>query len=200
MATDQPPVRIEGRPDGAVIINSPTLAEVKGKGLPVLGALARKLTKRGRTDLGDAEAHFPRMPLRLGEPMLVRFTQQCAEATRPVQDITATLVCEEWARLEVEGQDEDDPGGYRPDSVQEKTHEAWSARLPARDGSEPGGAVGIPRGSWVMELPPELPASFWGDNNGIRWLLRIRAEIDGGPTVTNTFTLPVIPEVARDLR
>lgn len=140
----------------------------------------------GAATLGDARLELPAMPLRLGEPMPVRFTQQRSGATE-ITDVDATLTCQEWVR-------------YRQgtDTVT-RTHELLSRRLPPQP-NDPVGTGGLIRGAWTLTIPPELPPSFVAADNAIQWHLTIRAHLVNRPDAVARYLLAVAPEVARDLR
>lgn len=154
-------------------------------GLGCLGSLGWTLFRRAT--LGEAELLFPRMPLRLGEPMTVRFSQRRLRGRAPVQGITASIKCREWVRYR-QGTD-----------TRTATHDLWEAELPQQV-SDPLGAAEVLRASWQLRLPPELPPSFSASDNAIRWTLTIRVDVAGRPDIRNEFVLPVVPEVVRALR
>lgn len=154
-------------------------------GLGLLGGLGWKLFRRAT--LGDAELLFPRMPLRLGEPMTVRFRQQRLRGRAPVQGVSARIRCDEWVRYR-QGTD------TRTSSVT-----LWEAQLPGQP-ADPLGTAEVLTGTWHLRLPPELPPSFDASDNKLRWTLTVQVDIPGRPDIRNAFTLPVVPEVVRDLR
>lgn len=154
-------------------------------GLGLLGSLGWKLFRRAT--LGDAELLFPRLPLRLGEPMTVRFSQRRFRGRAPVQGISAWIKCDEWVRYR-QGTD------TRTDTVT-----LWEAQLPGQI-ADPLGAAEFLTGTWQLRLPPEFPPSFDASDNKLRWTFTVHVDIPGRPDIRNAFILPVVPEVVRDLR
>ncbi|MDO5498070.1 MAG: hypothetical protein Q4F67_00125 [Propionibacteriaceae bacterium] len=140
-----------------------------------------------RAHLSDAELLLPRVPLRLGDPMTIRYTQHRLRSRAEVRAITATVFCQEWVRYRV-GTD-----------TRTDTHELWQAELPVGP-RDPIGDAALLNASWQMHLPPHLPPSFQASDNKINWFLRVRVDIPGRPDIRNEFRLPIIPEVLRDLR
>lgn len=154
-------------------------------GLGLLGSLGWQLYRR--VTLGEANLLFPTLPLRLGEPMRVRFSQRRLRGRAPVQGIAAWIECEEWVRYR-QGTD------TRTSSVT-----LWQAQLPEQV-ADPLGAAELLTGTWQLRLPPELPPSFDAPDNKLRWTLTVVVNIPGRPDIRNAFVLPVVPEVVRDLR
>ena len=154
-------------------------------GLGLLGLFGWRLYQRAT--LGDAEVLFPRMPLRLGEPMTIKFRQVRHRSRAHVQGISARITCVEWVRY---------TQGTDTRTAQETL---WSAELPQAV-NDPMGAAEVLAGSFQLYLPPELPPSFVASNNAVRWSLAIDIDIKGRPDLAHAFALPVVPEVIRDLR
>lgn len=151
------------------------------------GVITNAAIKRHRRlTLGDAELLLPRLPLRMGEDMTVRYTQP-RTGRAPVLHVWATVSCNEWVRYK-SGTD-----------TSTQTHDLWQYRLdqPVADPLE---AAAVIEGTWRLLLPPELPPSFSAPDNAITWRLTIEATFEGRPSIRNAFVLPVAPEVVRDLR
>lgn len=139
-----------------------------------------------RATLGTAELLFPTMPVRLAEPMIVRF-QQRRTSRAQIQQISATLRCDEWVRYRV-GTD-----------TRTDVDLLWQTTLQP-EVNDPLGAAELMRGAWKLRLPPDLPPSFDAPSNKIRWTLTVTVDVPGRPDVRNDFVIPVAPEVVRDLR
>lgn len=139
-----------------------------------------------RSTLGDAQVDIPNLPLRLGESGLVHFTQRRTHRAE-VRAVTAELECREWVRYR-QGTD-----------TRTDTHQLWSAVLPAQPNDPIGDSAEL-AGAWTLTIPHDLPPSFDGRDNEIQWILTIRVDVARRPDVVLKFTLPVAPEVLRDLR
>lgn len=136
--------------------------------------------------LGDAHLELPRLPLRLGESVTIRYSQRRNHSAE-IRAVTATLLCREWIEF------------TRGTDTETRTHDLWRTELPSGP-SDPIGDRPMIRGTWQMTLPAELPPSFTAPDNAIQWILSIRADIAGRPDAKNEYTLPVAPVVVRDLR
>lgn len=136
--------------------------------------------------LGDAHLELPRLPLRLGESVTIRYSQRRNHSAE-VRAVTATLVCREWVRF------------TRGTDTETRTHDLWKTELPSGP-SDPIGDLPMIRGTWQLAIPAELPPSFTASDNAVQWVLSIRADIVGRPDAANQYTLPVGPVVVRNLR
>lgn len=150
------------------------------------GITSAAIKRHRRATLGDAELLLPRLPLRMGEDMTVRYTQP-RTGRAPVTIVWATLSCNEWVRYK-SGTD-----------TSTQTHDLWQYRLDQPIADSVGDAA-VLHGTWRFYLPPELPPSFSAPDNAITWRLTIEATVEGRPSIRNAFVLPVAPEVVRDLR
>lgn len=139
-----------------------------------------------RTTLQDAHLDLPRLPLRLGEAAVVRFSQRRA-GRAPIRSLSARLICQEWVR------------SRQGSTTRTDTHEIWSQPLPAEPSDPVGRGIQL-RGTWHLRIPPGLPPSFTLPDNAVQWLVTVQAEVTGRPDIINTFTLPVLPEVVSDFR
>lgn len=124
--------------------------------------------------------HVPRLPLRLGETVPVRF-QQSTRSLISVQQLEARLACLEWVRYTV-GTD-----------TRTATHILWEQPLE----NQPlfSNSNGVDR-QWMIHVSPQLPPSFDSSNNAIKWIIEVKVKarwIKG----TSEFTLPVLPEVVQ---
>lgn len=136
--------------------------------------------------LGDAHLDLPRVPLRLGEPVVIRYSQR-RQHRAEVRSVTATLMCREWVEFR---------SGTETET---RTHVLWTSQLPP-DPNDPIGDRAVISGAWRVTLPPELPPSFSAPDNALQWILTIHADIANRPDAKNEYVLPVAPEVVRDLR
>lgn len=136
--------------------------------------------------LGDAHLELPRLPLRLGETVAIRYSQR-RNHSADVRAVTATLLCREWVRF------------TRGTDTETRTHDLWRTELPSGP-SDPIGDLPMIRGTWELAIPAELPPSFTAHDNAVQWILTIRADIAGRPDAKHEYTLPVAPVVVRNLR
>ncbi|HHV22084.1 MAG TPA: hypothetical protein GXZ30_11220 [Propionibacterium sp.] len=160
----------------------PALMLVVGVGLLVSGGFKAYRRKT----LGEAELVLPRLPLRMGEPVIVRYSQR-RTGRHKVASISAVVSCLEWVRYQ------------QGTTTSTQTRSLWEQPLP-QGIADPLGKAELLRGTWQLRLPSELPPSFSATNNAINWRLTIKVEIEGHLDINNTFVLPVAPEVVRDLR
>ncbi|MDO5498069.1 MAG: hypothetical protein Q4F67_00120 [Propionibacteriaceae bacterium] len=133
--------------------------------------------------LRDGELLVPRLPLRLGETVLIRYSQR--RSTRAnVADITATLVLRERARTAT------GKGSYLTD-----THTVWTAELETARPDDPIGDSARLRGTWRMRVPDDQEPSFAGISNHVEWVVIVRAETTRGRDIETEFLVPVVPEI-----
>lgn len=139
-----------------------------------------------RRTLSDAELVLPRLPLRMGEPMSVSYSQRRTGRSN-ITALSAVLSCTEWVEYQ------------QGTTTSSQTHKLWEQPLPQAI-ADPLGDAELLRGTWQLRLPPELPPSFSAPHNSITWRLTIHVAVQDRPDISNAFVLPVTPEVVRDLR
>ncbi|MDO5682416.1 MAG: hypothetical protein Q4G46_06275 [Propionibacteriaceae bacterium] len=177
---------VVGTAMGAVAGSTPAWAIVAGvaslgTGIGFLYAGGRGIYRASQLSTG--ELVVPRLPLRLGEPLEVHFSQRRSSRAN-VAEITAVLELQEWVRYSM-GQN-----AHATD-----THLVWSQELEAARPDDPIGDDSRLRGSWRGRIPADQRPSFQVVNNALQWVVRVTAETTKGRNVETAFVVPVLPEV-----
>lgn len=155
-------------------------------GLGAFAALTAFIPSAPGEKTGRGELVFPSTPVRLGEPITVRYRQHRA-TTGPAPRLTASVRCEEWILHRL--------GDYNKHT---RSAEVWQEEL-ALLPSDPLPSERDLREAWQLRIPPHLPPSFDATHYKIRWFVTVRTEASGRGA-RQEFGFPVAPEVFRDLR
>lgn len=133
--------------------------------------------------LSTGELVVPRLPLRLGEPLEVHFSQRRSSRAN-VAEITAVLEQREWVRYSM---------GQNAHGTDQ--HVVWSQELELARPDDPIGDDSRLRGSWRGHIPADQNPSFQAVDNALQWVVRVTAETSKGRNVETEFVVPVLPEV-----